>query len=102
MTAPTLAQERTALAWRRTALGAAGCALLFAHEATRDGWPTILLPLVAAAAALLLSWLGWLRGQALHHGHTARGHRLVAVTALTVATVALIGILGVVITELTD
>ncbi|MFE3541346.1 DUF202 domain-containing protein [Nocardia sp. NPDC059177] len=95
MTAPTLAMERTSLAWRRTSLGAAGCALLFAHEATRDGWPTIILPLVAAIAALLLSWLGWLRGHALHHGHTASGHRLVATTALTITAVSSIAILGV-------
>ncbi|WP_336081494.1 DUF202 domain-containing protein [Nocardia sp. SSK8] len=101
MTAPTLAQERTALAWRRTALGAAGVALLLAHEATRDGWPTIVIPLVATAAALLLSWLGWLRGHALHRGDTARGHRLVAVTGCTVAAVALIGILGVAIRQFT-
>ncbi|GEM33495.1 hypothetical protein NN3_45020 [Nocardia neocaledoniensis NBRC 108232] len=101
MTAPTLASERTALAWRRTSLGAAGCALLFAHEVTADGWPTLALPLVAAAAALLLSLLGWSRGRSLHQGRVTAGARLVAITTTAVAVMALIAVGGVVLDRLT-
>ncbi|MFC8382240.1 DUF202 domain-containing protein [Nocardia sp. NPDC056952] len=90
MTAPTLAMERTALAWRRTALGAAGCALLFVHEATVDGWPTWPVPFAAAAVALLVSGVGWSRGRALDRGRSGTAHRFVATTTLAVAAVSLI------------
>ncbi|KAF0847846.1 DUF202 domain-containing protein [Nocardia caishijiensis] len=96
MTAPTLARERTALAWRRTALGAAGCALLFAHEATTEDGAHIVFPLAATTAALLLAVLGWYRGRSLHRGHIEGGHRLVATTTLTVTLVVLIAVAEVV------
>ncbi|MFD6395549.1 DUF202 domain-containing protein [Nocardia sp. NPDC060249] len=90
MTAPTLAMERTALAWRRTSLGAAACALLFVHEASADGGPTWPIPLAAATVALLLAGVGWSRGRALSRGHCGTAHRFVATTTLAVATVSLI------------
>ncbi|MEV0333615.1 DUF202 domain-containing protein [Nocardia sp. NPDC050717] len=97
MTAPpTLASERTALAWRRTSLGAAACALLFAHQVTRDGWPTLALPLVAAVVAVLVSTLGWSRGRSLHRGRVTAGGRLVAITTVAVAVMTLIALGGVV------
>ncbi|MGS2805576.1 DUF202 domain-containing protein [Nocardia sp. MW-W600-9] len=102
MTPPTLAMERTALAWRRTSLGAAGCALLFAHEVTADGWPTNALPMVAAMLSLLLSFLGWLRGRALHHGRVDAGRQVVTATAVAVGVVALIAVTGVLVTRLID
>ncbi|WP_280346117.1 DUF202 domain-containing protein [Nocardia neocaledoniensis] len=103
MTVPaTLASERTALAWRRTSLGAAGCALLFAHEVTRDGWPTIALPLVAAVVALLVSALGWSRGRSLHHGRVTAGARLVTITTFAVVAMSLIAVSGVVLDQLID
>lgn len=102
MTPSTLAMERTALAWRRTSLGAAGCALLFAHEVTADGWPTNALPMVAAAVSLLLSFLGWFRGRALHQGWVEAGRHVVAATAVAVAMMALIGVAGVLVTGLID
>ncbi|MEO6090195.1 MAG: DUF202 domain-containing protein [Umezawaea sp.] len=51
-----LQQERTDLAWRRTALSAAACAVLLLHAAAREGWgahvvPGVLVVVVAAAAA---------------------------------------------------
>ncbi|MFC4126566.1 DUF202 domain-containing protein [Nocardia rhizosphaerae] len=92
MTAPTLAAERTALAWRRTALGAAACALLFVHAVTLDDWPTLALPLTAAAIALLLSVIGWARGRALHHGRVSTGRVLVPLTTCAVVAVAAIAI----------
>ncbi|MFE6920655.1 DUF202 domain-containing protein [Nocardia sp. NPDC057663] len=102
MTAPTLAMERTALAWRRTSLGAAGCALLFAHQVTRGGWPIIMLPLAASLAALLLSFLGWSRGRALHRGQVTAGARVVVTTTLVVVVIALIAISGVLVDRLFD
>lgn len=95
MTTPTLAMERTALAWRRTSLGAAACALLFAHEATIDGRPMWALPLAAAAVALLLAGIGWSRGRALDHGHTGTTHRFVGATTLAVAALSLIAVITV-------
>ncbi|MFD3425664.1 DUF202 domain-containing protein [Nocardia fluminea] len=95
MTAPTLAMERTALAWRRTALGAAACALLFAHEAMIDGRPTWTIPLAAAAVALLLAVVGWARGRALEHGHVGSAHRAIATTTLAVAAASLIAVVTV-------
>ncbi|MEV6213644.1 DUF202 domain-containing protein [Nocardia sp. NPDC051833] len=102
MTPPTLAMERTALAWRRTSLGAAGCALLFAHQVTADGWPTNALPMVAAVLSLLLSFLGWFRGRALHHGRVAAGRPVVTAAAAAVGLVALIAFTGLLVTRLID
>ncbi|MFD4354641.1 DUF202 domain-containing protein [Nocardia sp. NPDC058519] len=95
MTAPTLAMERTALAWRRTSLGAAACALLFVHEATTDGGLTWVLPLAAATVALILAGMGWSRGRALDRGRVGTGHRSVGTAALAVATVSLIAVVTV-------
>ncbi|MBC7300977.1 MAG: hypothetical protein H5T78_08485 [Nocardia sp.] len=97
MTAPSLARERTALAWRRTALGAAVCALLFAHAATIDGRLTWAFPLAAATVAVLLAGIGWARGRALERGHVGSAHGFVAATTLAVAIVALIGVVTVLI-----
>ncbi|WNV85181.1 DUF202 domain-containing protein [Umezawaea sp. Da 62-37] len=52
-----LQRERTDLAWRRTALSAATCAVLLLHAAAREGWgahlvPGVLVLVVAAVAAL--------------------------------------------------
>ncbi|MDO3646048.1 DUF202 domain-containing protein [Nocardia mangyaensis] len=91
MTAPTLAMERTALAWRRTGLGAAACAMLFVHAAATQG-STAVLPLAAAAVSLLLTCLGWARGRALDHGRMPPGHRPVATTTVAIALVALIAL----------
>ncbi|MFD3744910.1 DUF202 domain-containing protein [Nocardia sp. NPDC058633] len=95
MTAPTLAMERTALAWRRTSLGAAACALLLAHEATVAGRSTGILPIAAAAVALLLAGIGWSRGRALERGRAGTAHRFVGATTLSVATVSLIAVVTV-------
>lgn len=84
--APTLAAERTALAWRRTALGAAACTLLFTDQALREGRsPLALVSLCAAVTALLLAVLGWWRGYQLRHGRFGSHHGSVAVIVTTVA-----------------
>ncbi|MFD3704618.1 DUF202 domain-containing protein [Nocardia sp. NPDC058658] len=95
MTVPSLAMERTALAWRRTSLAAAVCALLFVHEATTDSRRTVVLPLAAATVALLLACVGWLRGHALDRGHAGISDRPVATTTVAVAILAFIAVLSV-------
>ncbi len=41
--------QRTGLAWRRTALAAAACALLLLHEAATRSWGRALIPVVLAS-----------------------------------------------------
>ncbi len=48
------------LAWRHRSLGAAGCALLFAHLVVGEGWLVVTLPVVgilvvAAVVAVLFT-----------------------------------------------
>lgn len=95
MTAPTLAMERTALAWRRTSLAAAACALLFSHEAISGSWPTVVLPVAAASAVLLLTGLGWYRGRTLDRGRIGDGRRPVAATTLVIAAISLLAVMSV-------
>ncbi|MGW5573779.1 DUF202 domain-containing protein [Nocardia thailandica] len=100
MSASTLAVERTALAWRRTALGAAACALLFTDQVLREGWgPLAVVSLCALVTALLLAALGWWRGHQLRHGRFGSRHGSVAVAVTTTAmtVMGLIAVLGVLV-----
>ncbi|MEU6581354.1 DUF202 domain-containing protein [Nocardia sp. NPDC046763] len=82
---PGLATERTALAWRRTAISAIASAALFTKVAAEGGigWrPTGLLPLGAAAVMMLLAVIAVARSRSLHRGaHRGTAPLLLLVTA---------------------
>jgi uncharacterized membrane protein YidH (DUF202 family) len=96
---PTLAPDRTALAWTRSALNIAGSGILIARAAfTADLDALGIASAVALAAVALLTW---------HHGQTIYGdrelegvlphHQPVALRWLTAATL-LIGVVAIVVT----
>lgn len=58
MTPPGVQNERTSLAWVRTALGLAGCALLTGRLAITRGAPWAVVAALAAAT-LSVGVLGW-------------------------------------------
>ncbi|MFE3057944.1 DUF202 domain-containing protein [Nocardia sp. NPDC059239] len=82
---PGLATERTALAWRRTAISAIANAALFTKVAAEGGigWrPTGLLPLSAAVVMMLVAAIAMARSRSLHRGaHRGTGPLLLLVSA---------------------
>ncbi|WP_433202073.1 DUF202 domain-containing protein [Nocardia sp. CA-107356] len=94
-----LAAERTALAWRRTAISAMAIAALLLDHAATSGWrPAAIAPIGAAIAMAALAGLCFSRNRTLHEGRF--GHGRGAIAATTVAVLA-VGVVGVVI-ALTD
>ncbi|RJO74875.1 DUF202 domain-containing protein [Nocardia panacis] len=80
-----LATERTALAWRRTAVAAMVVAALFAQHALVSGWrPAQFAPLGASCAMLALAGLCVLRNRGLRRGRFHHGARVVTGTAVAV------------------
>lgn len=86
---PGLQPERTALAWRRTALSASAVAILMVHELADAGSPVGALAagfgLVTMVVVLVLAHR---RGRRLRHGFTQLRARSAAVlVALSVVTI---------------
>lgn len=86
-----LATERTALAWRRTAIGAMAIALLFLHHAAVSDWrSSAVMPVAAAATMAALATLCFARNRALHRRRYDHGSAVIALaTAAVVAAAAL-------------
>ncbi|WP_458685847.1 DUF202 domain-containing protein [Nocardia tengchongensis] len=95
MTAPpTLFAERTALAWRRTAIAAMGTAVLFVHAAADGGWqPAGIAPLFGAVVLLVVAGISFARNNSLHHGHTAHGPRAIALATVAVLVVCVVALI---------
>jgi uncharacterized membrane protein YidH (DUF202 family) len=86
-----LAAERTALAWRRTAIAAmVVAALLLDHAATNQWRPATIGPTAAALAMAVLAGVCFSRNRTLHQGHYGHGRSAIATAALVVVAVAAI------------
>ncbi|WP_405165926.1 DUF202 domain-containing protein [Nocardia sp. NBC_01499] len=90
-----LAAERTALAWRRTAVASMITGALFLNHAVTSGWrPAMIAPIGAAIAMAALAGMSYLRNRSLHEGRYGHGRGVVA--AATAAVVAVAGIAAVI------
>ncbi|WP_228002837.1 DUF202 domain-containing protein [Nocardia australiensis] len=84
-----LAAERTALAWRRTAIGVMVVAALFLNYAAMNGWQAATIAPVGAAAALTaLAGVCYRRNRSLRDGRFEHGSRAVTATVLVIVAVA--------------
>ncbi|MEU8900920.1 DUF202 domain-containing protein [Nocardia sp. NPDC048505] len=88
-----LAAERTALAWRRTAVSAMVCAALFLNHAVGNAWrPAQFAPLCAAATLAALAVLCFHRNRTLRerrYGHVRTATAITTLAVIAVASVAL-------------
>ncbi|MGW4846555.1 DUF202 domain-containing protein [Nocardia brasiliensis] len=86
-----LAAERTALAWRRTAVAAMFTGALFLNHALTSGWRTAMLaPIGAALTLTALACAGFARNRSLRSGHYGHGRTVVAVATTVVVAVAVL------------
>ncbi|MEV5835998.1 DUF202 domain-containing protein [Nocardia sp. NPDC052112] len=89
MSPKTLAAERTALAWRRTAIAAMVVAALFLNHAATSGWRTAAIaPIGAAITMVAVAGLCLSRNRTLHQGRFGHGGGAIAATVLAVLAVA--------------
>ncbi|WP_405177441.1 DUF202 domain-containing protein [Nocardia sp. NBC_01377] len=86
-----LAAERTALAWRRTAISAMVIAVLFLNHAAINGWRAFgTAPLAAAGTMIALALLGFFRSRNLR-----AGRHDIENGAIVMATVAVVVVAGI-------
>ncbi|KAA8885219.1 DUF202 domain-containing protein [Nocardia colli] len=94
-----LAAERTALAWRRTAVASMITGALFLNHAVTSGWrPALIAPIGAAIAMAALAGLSYLRNRSLREGRHGHGGFVVGAAAVVVVAVASLAA----VIELTD
>ncbi|MET8774865.1 DUF202 domain-containing protein [Nocardia sp. NPDC050713] len=80
-----LAAERTALAWRRTAISAMVVAALCIDHVVGSGWrDAAIAPAVAALTMCAVAVTGYLRSRWLRHGRRGRPDGVIAATALAI------------------
>ncbi|MBA0048085.1 DUF202 domain-containing protein [Mycobacterium sp. NPDC050853] len=85
----TNAAERTALAWRRTGLAAAGtAAVLMTHALINK--QTAGASLIASAVVLGIVAISTVRHYSLARGHWYHGGKVIALTTVTTVAVALL------------
>ncbi|WP_028476513.1 DUF202 domain-containing protein [Nocardia sp. CNY236] len=90
VTAPHLAAERTALAWRRTAIAAMVVAVAFVQAGAGSDRYSVAVGLIGAATTMaVLAGACYLRNRDLRRGRFTHGGRAVALTAVVVGVVAL-------------
>lgn len=85
----THAAERTALAWRRTGLAAAGTAAVFMTHALINK-QTAGASLIATAVVLGIVAISTVRHHSLARGHWHRGGKVIALTTVTMVAVVLL------------
>ncbi|QIS05209.1 DUF202 domain-containing protein [Nocardia brasiliensis] len=86
-----LAAERTALAWRRTAVAAMITGALFLNHAVANQWrPAVVAPIGAALAMVVLAGTCYFRNRSLRLGRVGRGGSVVAVATTVVVAVAVL------------
>ncbi|MCP2316942.1 protein of unknown function (DUF202) [Nocardia amikacinitolerans] len=88
-----LAAERTALAWRRTAISAMVVAALCVDHALSSGWrDAAIAPAAAALTMVAVAVTGYLRSRWLRHGRRGRADGVIAATALAILFAGGVGV----------
>ncbi len=87
-------RTRTLLAWRRTALTAAGTAVLFSSHAITSGWqPAATAPAAASGMLIALAVIGLRRARLLRRGMRTDPHPAVAATTVVISATCAVGLM---------